>query len=61
MDIPLAQNYIGIRTGFKGYTRKSSTFNRKADVDGLSAYLPMDIFFKILVTSLNDASLKDKK
>lgn len=36
MDIPLAQNHIGIRSGFKGYRRKSSTFNRKADVEGLS-------------------------
>lgn len=37
MDIPLALNNIGIRLGFKGYIRKSSAFNRKADVDGLSA------------------------
>jgi len=38
MDVPLALNHIGIRTGFKGYRRKSSTFNRKADVDGLFAF-----------------------
>ena len=37
MDIPLAQNYIEILKGFKGYKRKSSTFNRKADVDELFA------------------------
>lgn len=37
MDIPLAQNYIGIRIGFKGYKRKSSTFSHQADVDGLFA------------------------
>ena len=37
MDIPLVHNDIGIPTGFKGYKRKSSTFNRKADVVGLSA------------------------
>ena len=37
MEVPIALNDIGIRTGFKGYTRKSSTFNRKADVEGLSA------------------------
>lgn len=36
MDVPLALNDIGIRLGLKGYTRKSSTFNRKAGVDGLS-------------------------
>lgn len=39
MDIPLAQNHIGILSGFKGYLRKSSTFNRKADVEGLSVYI----------------------
>ena len=38
MDVPLAQNYIGIRHGLKGDTRKSSAFNRKADVEGLSAF-----------------------
>lgn len=37
MDIPLAQNYIGIRTWFKGYRRKSSTFSHQTDVDGLFA------------------------
>jgi hypothetical protein len=36
MDVPLALNDIGIRTGFNEYIRKSSTFNRKADVVGLS-------------------------
>lgn len=38
MDIPLEQNHIGIRHGFEGYKRKSSTFNQKADVVGLSAF-----------------------
>ena len=35
MDVPLVLNHIEIRTGFKGYKRKSSTFNRKADVEGI--------------------------
>jgi len=39
MDVPLALNHIEIRTGFKGYLRKSSTFNRKADAEGLSVYI----------------------
>ena len=39
MDIPLAQNHIGIRTGFKGYTRKSSTFSLQTDVVGLSVFI----------------------
>lgn len=37
MDVPLALDHIEIRNGFKEYKRKSSTFNRKADVEGLSA------------------------
>ena len=37
MDVPLALNHIGIFNRFKGYRRKSSTFNQKADVEGLSA------------------------
>lgn len=37
MDIPLAQNHIGIRSGFKGYRRKSSTLSHQTDVDGLFA------------------------
>lgn len=44
MDIPLATINIGIRNGFKGYTRESSTFRLQADVDGLSAF--MDFFLK---------------
>ena len=36
MDVPLAINDIRIQHGFQGYTRKSSTFNRKAGVGGLS-------------------------
>lgn len=62
MDIPLAQNYRGIRNGFKGYRRKSSTFNRKAGVEELSALFVNGCYFldKMLVTSSNDASLKDK-
>ena len=39
MDVPLALNDIGIRYGFKGYKRKSSTFSHKAVVDELSAFL----------------------
>lgn len=45
MDVPLALNDIGIRHGLKGYTRKSSTFNRKADVDGLSMLSNGYIYF----------------
>ena len=41
MDIPLATNDIGIRNGFKGYRRKSSTFCPPADVGGLSAFLKL--------------------
>ena len=37
MDVPLALNHIGICNRFKGYRRNSSTFHRKADVEGLSA------------------------
>ena len=37
MEVPLALYDIGIRIGFKGCRRKSSTFNRKAGVEGLSA------------------------
>lgn len=44
MDIPLATNDIGIRNGFKGYRRKSSTFCPPADVGGLSAF--METFLK---------------
>ena len=44
MDIPLATNNIGIRNGFKGYTRKSSTFCPTAGVGGLSAF--METFLK---------------
>ena len=39
MDVPLALYFIRIITGVKGYRRKSSTYNRKADVDGLSAFI----------------------
>ena len=39
MDVPLALNDIGIRSGFKGYTRKSSTFSLQTDVVGLSAFI----------------------
>lgn len=39
MDVPLELNHIGIHSGFKGYRRKSSTFNRKADVVGLSVFI----------------------
>ena len=38
MDVPLALNDIGIRSGFKGYKRKSSTFCHQADVVGLFVY-----------------------
>lgn len=44
MDVPLATNDIGIRNGFKGYTRESSTFRLQADVDGLSVLL--ELFFE---------------
>ena len=37
MDVPLAINDIGIRSGLKG-KRKSSAFSQQADVVGLSAY-----------------------
>lgn len=39
MDVPLALNDIGIRYGFKGYKRKSSTFSHKAVVEGFSVFL----------------------
>lgn len=39
MDVPLALNHIGIRSGLKGYKRKFSTFSLQADVVGLSAFL----------------------
>ena len=41
MDVPLALNHIGIRSGLKGYKRKSSTISHKADVVGLSAYISL--------------------
>lgn len=37
MDVLLVLNDIGIRSEFKGNGRKSSTFNRKADIDRLFA------------------------
>lgn len=37
MDVPLALNDIGVQQGFKGYTRKSSTFCHQTGVVGLSA------------------------
>ena len=37
MDIPLAQNHIGIRIGLKGYKRKSSTISHEAVAGGFSA------------------------
>ena len=37
MDVPLALNHIGIRSGLKGYKRESSTFSQKTDAVGLSA------------------------
>lgn len=51
MDVPLALNDIGIRMGFKGYSRKSSAFDRKADVVGLSAFYTnvRSLMFKILI------------
>ena len=61
MDIPLAQNHIGIRTGFKGYRRKSSTFSHQADVDGLFVLYGDEKNYQVLVTSTNIASLKDKR
>lgn len=39
MDASLALNHIGIRNGFKGFKRKSSTFSLQTDVVGLSAFL----------------------
>ena len=39
MDVPLELKDIGIRHGFKGYKRKSSTFSPKTDVVGLSAFI----------------------
>jgi hypothetical protein len=38
MGVPLELNFIGVRHGLKGYTRKSSTFSLQADVVGLSAF-----------------------
>lgn len=51
MDVPLAQNHIGIRSGFKGYRRKSSTFSHQADVDGLFALYGDSKNHQVLVTS----------
>lgn len=39
MDVPLALNHIGIRSGLKGYKRKSSTFSYKTDVVGFSVFI----------------------
>ena len=39
MDVPLTLNNIRIRQGLMGFIRKSSTFNQKDDVVGLSVFL----------------------
>lgn len=41
MDVPLALNDIGIRNGFEGYKRKSSTLCHWPDVVGLSAFISL--------------------
>ena len=48
MDVPLALNHIGIRSGLKGYKRKSSTFSYKTDVVGLSVLF---VFSQLLVVT----------
>jgi hypothetical protein len=45
MDVPLALNDIRIHNGLKG-NRKSSPFDRKADVDGLFALCGVEILKK---------------
>ena len=54
MDVPLALNHIEIRIRFKGYRRKSSTSNRKTDVEGLSELniilSPILVTFLILIS-----------
>ena len=47
MDVPLAHTDIEVQKGFKGYTRKSSTFYHQTGVVGLSALKPTGIYSRL--------------
>lgn len=62
MDVLFTLNYIGIRTGLKGYKRKLSTISLRLTLLDFLRYLSLGIIFcRLLVISSTETSLKSKE